>query len=335
MRKCAVFELKHTVSILALFLCLCFLASFFAPAAFAADKGLDFDLISVINSLGTMEILGTWDNLVSVSVSVNGDFVLGLKDDGTVLAAGRNDRGQCNVSDWSDITKISAGNAYSLGLKSDGTALCAGIPDYDLTGISHWENLRDIDAGSCFAIGASNSGEQLFAGCGEFDINLWFQADTADKVWENKEDEIRFWNSLAAVRTAGDNILALDSNGELRYFGFTAVGDMPEFTKTIADFDVSHYNGAVLFDDGTALVWGDNSHGQCPSFEPNGISQLSLGASHSVFLRSDGTVFACGNNDFGQRDVSHWQNVCFIEAGDTCTLGITQDGELLVAGTIG
>lgn len=339
MRKCRISDFRRTVSVFALFLCLCLIAAFFAPAAFADNDTLPYDLAAVISNLGNlgaMEAMSQWDNLAAVSVGhgSSGVFVLGLREDGTVLAAGNNDRGQCDVEEWSDITEISAGKGFALGLKRDGTALCAGFSDYDLTELESWENLCNIAAGECFALGVTQSGQQLFAGCGEFDINLWFSADTENKVWENKEEEMDFWSSLSGVCTAGDNILAMDTLGQLRYFGFTPVGDMPEFQKTVADYEVSLYNGAVLFNDGTALVWGDNSCGQCPSFELSGISQLSLGAEHSVFLRDDGTVFACGSNEFGQRDVSDWQNIVYVEAGDTCTLGITQEGKLLAAGVI-
>lgn len=336
MLKRRVFSFGRTVS-LTLFLCL--VTAIFAPAAFADEAVVPFDLTNAISKFGNiavMETVSCWDDLVSVSVSSgpSGDFVLGLKSDGSVVAAGDNDNGQCNVEQWQDITRISAGNGISVGLKADGSAICAGFSDYDLSCVEQWEKLKEIDSGASFVLGIDEDGRQHFAGFGEFNIDLWFQADTANKVWEDKDDEIRFWNDLRAVRAGGENILGMDSRGELRYFGFTQVRELPEFEKTIADFDVSRNNGAVLFTDGTAQVWGDNSCGQCPDSQPEGITQVALGAEHSVFLRDDGRVFACGSNDYGQRDVANWENIVFVEAGDTCTLGITQDGRLMIAGVL-
>lgn len=34
---------------------------------------------------------------------------MALKSDGTVVAAGQNDHGQCKVGDWRDIVAVSAG----------------------------------------------------------------------------------------------------------------------------------------------------------------------------------------------------------------------------------
>ncbi len=51
---------------------------------------------------------------------------LGLKSDGTVIAAGRNTYGQMNVEEWNGIVAIAAGYYFSIGLKSDGTMVIAG-----------------------------------------------------------------------------------------------------------------------------------------------------------------------------------------------------------------
>lgn len=38
-----------------------------------------------------------------IAVSADGTHTVGLKSDGTIVAAGRNEEGQCHVSDWTDI----------------------------------------------------------------------------------------------------------------------------------------------------------------------------------------------------------------------------------------
>jgi alpha-tubulin suppressor-like RCC1 family protein len=52
---------------------------------------------------------------------------VGLKSDGTMVAAGDNDYGQCNVGAWTDIIEIAAGYSHTVGLKADGTVLAAGL----------------------------------------------------------------------------------------------------------------------------------------------------------------------------------------------------------------
>ena len=45
---------------------------------------------------------------------------------GTVVATGNNDSGQCNVSEWKDIVAIYAGSSATHGLKMDGTVVSTG-----------------------------------------------------------------------------------------------------------------------------------------------------------------------------------------------------------------
>lgn len=51
---------------------------------------------------------------------------LGLKSDGTVVTAGDNSNGQCDVSGWRDIIAISCVDWLTIGLKSDGSVVITG-----------------------------------------------------------------------------------------------------------------------------------------------------------------------------------------------------------------
>ena len=57
-----------------------------------------------------------------------GDYhTVGLKSGGTVVAAGDNGAGQCNVGGWTDITQVDASEYHTVGLKDDGTVVAAGL----------------------------------------------------------------------------------------------------------------------------------------------------------------------------------------------------------------
>ena len=64
-----------------------------------------------------------------MQVSAGYNHIVGLKADGTVIAAGNNDSNQCNVKKWTDIIFISAGRNHTVGMKSDGTVLATGGND--------------------------------------------------------------------------------------------------------------------------------------------------------------------------------------------------------------
>ena len=75
-----------------------------------------------------------WKNVVNISASGGGNdehcrgkgHTVGLCEDGTVVAVGDNTYGQCNVSEWTDIVKVAAGDWYTVGLKKNGDIVITG-----------------------------------------------------------------------------------------------------------------------------------------------------------------------------------------------------------------
>ena len=80
-----------------------------------------------------------WKDIIAISIGWN--HVLGLKEDGTVLAHGDNRLGQCNVNDWTDIISISTGKECSVGLRSDGTVIAVGV---DSQNIETWKDIIQV-----------------------------------------------------------------------------------------------------------------------------------------------------------------------------------------------
>jgi hypothetical protein len=65
---------------------------------------------------------------------------VGLESDGTVVAVGWNDDGQCNVGGWTGIVQIAAAGGYhTVGLKSDGTVVAVGLNTYGQCNVEEWD----------------------------------------------------------------------------------------------------------------------------------------------------------------------------------------------------
>lgn len=62
-------------------------------------------------------------------ISAGNSHTVGLKSDGTVVAVGENEDGQCNTHSWQNIKAISAGACHTLGLRVDGTVIATGKND--------------------------------------------------------------------------------------------------------------------------------------------------------------------------------------------------------------
>jgi hypothetical protein len=100
-------------------------------------------------------------------ITAGDSWSLGLKSDGTVVAAGDNQAGQCSVSGWKDIVAISAGAEHSLGLKSDNSVIVVG--DYGNGSQRNYttlwrNNIVAISAGSNYSLGLKSDGTVIAAG---------------------------------------------------------------------------------------------------------------------------------------------------------------------------
>ena len=77
-----------------------------------------------------------------MAIAAGSFHTVGLKADGTVVAVGSNDKGQRNVSDWTDIVAIAAGLRHTVGLKADGTVVAVGGNSEGQCDVSDWKNIR-------------------------------------------------------------------------------------------------------------------------------------------------------------------------------------------------
>ena len=94
-----------------------------------------------------------------------GDYhTVGLKSDGTVVAVGMNDNGQCNLGDWTDITHVAAGYYHTVGVKSNGTAVAVGWNGYGMCDVGNWTGIIQVAAGYYHTVGLKVDGTVIAVG---------------------------------------------------------------------------------------------------------------------------------------------------------------------------
>ena len=71
--------------------------------------------------------------------------MVGLKADGTVVAAGYHADGRCDVGEWTDIVAVYAGDAHSVGLKTDGTLVAVGQNAHGECDVAGWKLFNSMD----------------------------------------------------------------------------------------------------------------------------------------------------------------------------------------------
>lgn len=77
------------------------------------------------------------------AIAAGEGFTVGLCVGGHVVAAGRNDRGQCEVLSWRDVVSVACGRCFTVGLTADGRVLSAGEArvegSFNRSGKTEWE----------------------------------------------------------------------------------------------------------------------------------------------------------------------------------------------------
>lgn len=220
-----------------------------------------------------------WNNVIAVSAG--GYHTVGLQENGTVVATGYNGKHQCNVSDWKDIVAISAGKRHTVGLKADGTVVATDEKEYGQQEISKWTDIIAVSAGSYHTVGLKIDGTVV--------------ATVYADDYDCGQCDVSGWSDIIAVSAGADHTVGLKA-------------------------------------DGTVVAVGNNNSGQCNVSGWNDIVAVAAGDTHTVGLKADGTVVAAGFNEDSRCVVSGLRDVSAIAAGGIYTVAVKYDGTVAVAG---
>ena len=177
-----------------------------------------------------------------------GDYhTVGLRSDGTVVATGWNDDGQCDVDSWTDIVAVAAGSLHTVGLRSDGTVVATGSNYYGQCDVDSWTDIVAVAPGIWHTVGLRNNGAVVAKG-----LNVHGQCSVVN------------WTDIAAVAVGHLHTVGLRSDGTVLAAGLNDDGqcDVNSWTNIVA-VAAGYYQTAGLRSDGTVVATGDNEYGQC------------------------------------------------------------------------
>ena len=236
-----------------------------------------------------------WTDIMAVGAG-SGEHILGLRSDGTVVAAG-DDQPKCRVDSWTDIVAVSAGANYSLGLKADGTVVGAGYTSglyyYGELDVGSWTDIVAVDAGFNHTVGLKSDGTVVAVGS-----NNYGQCDVSG------------WKDIIAVSAGCYHTVGLKADGTVVAAGRNEEKQLNvRAWKNIVAVSAGDYHTVGLRADGTVVAAGSNSSGQCDVDDWSGITAISAAKNHTLGLRTDGTAVAVGLNQGGQCGVSYWHDL--------------------------
>ena len=261
--------------------------------------------------------MALWAEITTRKTIAGGEnHTLSLRADGTVLAAGGNGNGQCDVSGWSNIIAIAAGGYHTVGLCADGTVLTVGNSTGPQCNVSDWSDVVAVAASSSHTVGLCADGTVLARG------------------WNtNNQCDVSGWSDIVMVAVGSSHTVGLHADGTVVAVGNNGNGqcDVSDWSDIVA-VAAGSYHTVGLRTDGTVVATGSNGNDQCEVSGWSNIVEIAAGARHTVGLCSDGTVVAVGSNSFHQCEVSDWSDVVDVAAGFWHTIGLCTDGTVLAAG---
>ena len=224
-----------------------------------------------------------WTDIIAIAVG--GSHVVGLKSDGTVVAAGSNAKGQSDVSTWKDVKKIWADDDSTIALKNDGTMYSTG----EIGSVSSFHNVVDADI-------AGDSALILYAD------------GTCDKVGYSLDGALSgfsSWSNIVDVAYSGACSIALKSDGTCVNAGATTSGraDVKSWTNVVA-IDVGMVHTIGLKKDGTVIGTGRDYACNVGSWKD--IVKIAAGGNTSIGIKSDGTIVYCGKWTFYDGGIDDW-----------------------------
>jgi len=253
---------------------------------------------------------------LSCTIATGGRHTVGIRPDGTVVATGNNDDGQCNVDGWADIWHVAAGFSHTVGLEEDGTVVATGNNNDGQCNVGGWTDIGMVVAGDWHTVGLRNDGSVVATG----------KSDQG-------QCDVLGWTDIQQVAAGGAHTVGLESGGTAVATGRNNeeqcnVGGWTDIELVVAGY--AHTVG--LKDDGHVVATGNNDEGQCNVDGWTNIQQVAAGRAHTVGLREDGTVVATGRNNEGQCKVSGWTNIVQIVAGGWHTVGLKDCGAVVATG---
>jgi hypothetical protein len=253
---------------------------------------------------------------LSCTIATGGRHTVGIRPDGTVVATGNNDDGQCNVDGWTDIGHVAAGFSHTVGLEEGGTVVATGNNDDGQCNVDGWMDIMLVVAGDWHTVGLKEDGSVVATG----------KSDQG-------QCDVLGWADIQQVAAGGAHTVGIEEAGTLVATGNNDEGQCNVDGWTDISLIVAGYAHTVgLKDDGHVVATGNNDEGQCNVDGWTDIQLVAAGRAHTVGLKDDGTVVATGRNNEEQCKVSGWTNIVQVAAGGWHTVGLKDCGTVVATG---
>lgn len=243
-------------------------------------------IVLIVNSLVCLD-----DGVQPVDIAAGRAHTVVLISDGSVVAVGSNEYGQCNVDKWAKIVQIAAGGSHTVGLTRSGMVVAIGFNLDGQCDTDGWGGIRQVAAGKAHTVGLKTNGTVVAVG-----DNASGQCNVAG------------WNNIIQVSAGGAHTLGLRNDGTVVAVGDNAYGQCNvKRWANIAEIAAGGAHSVGRNHAGRVTASGDNSEGQCSVGKWRHVTAIAAGGAHTVALGPVGNricdAYATGSNSHGQCDL--------------------------------
>lgn len=260
------------------------------------------------------------ENLQCQSIAVGFEHTVALKADGSVLAVGKNEHGECNVSDWKDVVSIYAAEDQTIGVKSNGQILLAGVL-WENESLSALRYATQIDIATGLMAAVKADGSAVCKG--------------TSSVGANHVDD---WTDIDAISTSGSHTVGLKSDGTVIAAGSNNQGQCDiegwtNITKVVASDGYT----VGLKQDGSLITTLCNKRGEILNIDWSDIVDIDASSCVIVGIKSDGTVLVMAResiiSEWSRTTVlSDWTEIVDIVCTPNYIVGLRSDGTVVASG---
>lgn len=291
-----------------------------------------------------------WSSLRDRSIIAEGNsdlyqkVFLGIKNDGSVLAHGTNQNGECAVEHWDNIVEVYTDGYVSCGLRADGSIVLSDIGKLNgsnygnafqekIQTLQTWDNMEFLiieEEGPMDFWGVRRDGKVCFAG-------HWDNEEVLEEIlsWTDIVDFYPcsmgyFWEEGMKDSIRLENYLGLRKDGTVVHAGENQdLKHTVESWSDIVKIKLVSFDGFVVGwkSDGTMVSWG----------KPDVIPEETLREAADIVgsewfgyavLHKDGTVSTYPGSNDCFTEAANWQNVKEIYF-NFHLLGLREDGTVL------
>lgn len=186
--------------------------------------------------------LSNWEDIKDVAVGYM--HIVGLKEDGTLVAKGENKVGQCNVQKFKDVKEVKAGAYHTVCLSEKGKIFNVGRNSEGQRDFKGWEDIVSIECGPYSTYGIKKDGSIL----------------TTEK---SKKYDFSQFKNIKKLSVSLKHVVGVKKDGTVVATGDNTYGqcDLKDL-KNVASVKAGTNHTIVVFKDGSMKGFGKNDRGQ-------------------------------------------------------------------------